>query len=70
SGSMFNPNGVDDTSAETGHEEIARQNGGEYLGGEKWRCRYGHEFKASPDIVINGGHWCPECQEAESCGDI
>ncbi|MDE6295099.1 MAG: NAD(P)-dependent oxidoreductase [Muribaculaceae bacterium] len=70
SGSVFNPNGVDDISAETGHEEIARQNGGEYLGGEKWRCRYGHEFKASPDIVINGGHWCPECQEAESCGDI
>lgn len=27
----------------------------------KWRCAEGHEFEASPALVLLGGHWCPEC---------
>lgn len=27
-----------------------------------WECAEGHRFKASPALVLLGGHWCPECQ--------
>lgn len=27
----------------------------------KWRCAFGHEFEASPNLILLGGHWCPEC---------
>ncbi len=27
----------------------------------KWRCYAGHEFTMSPNSVLKGGHWCPEC---------
>ena len=23
--------------------------------------QFGHRFKASPTLVLLGGHWCPEC---------
>lgn len=26
----------------------------------KWKCARGHEFAASPNIVLKGGHWCPK----------
>lgn len=26
-----------------------------------WQCAEGHTFKASPRLVLLGGHWCPEC---------
>jgi hypothetical protein len=26
-----------------------------------WKCQFGHRFKASPTLVLLGGHWCPEC---------
>lgn len=26
-----------------------------------WKCAFGHSFKASPTLVLKGGHWCPEC---------
>lgn len=26
-----------------------------------WRCRCGHKFDASPALVLQGGHWCPQC---------
>lgn len=26
-----------------------------------WRCAFGHAFKASPTLVLLGGHWCPWC---------
>ena len=28
---------------------------------ERWTCHAGHEFSASPNLVLFGGHWCPEC---------
>lgn len=27
----------------------------------KWRCAFGHEFEMSPNLVLKGGHWCPDC---------
>lgn len=26
-----------------------------------WRCAFGHEFTATPNLILRGGHWCPEC---------
>ena len=27
----------------------------------EWKCARGHVFKASPRLVLLGGHWCPDC---------
>ncbi|MCR5145201.1 MAG: NAD(P)-dependent oxidoreductase [Lachnospiraceae bacterium] len=27
-----------------------------------FECAFGHQFKASPRLVLEGGHWCPECE--------
>ena len=27
----------------------------------EWQCARGHVFKASPRLVLLGGHWCPDC---------
>ncbi|MPM86869.1 hypothetical protein SDC9_133961 [bioreactor metagenome] len=27
----------------------------------KWKCSFGHEFEMTPNLVLKGGHWCPEC---------
>ena len=27
----------------------------------EWECHLGHRFKASPALILQGGHWCPEC---------
>ncbi|MBQ9818094.1 MAG: NAD(P)-dependent oxidoreductase [Proteobacteria bacterium] len=27
----------------------------------EWQCQFGHTFKASPTLILLGGHWCPEC---------
>lgn len=28
----------------------------------RYKCAFGHEFEASPTLVLKGGHWCPECE--------
>lgn len=28
----------------------------------KFKCSFGHEFEASPRLVLEGGHWCPDCE--------
>jgi len=28
----------------------------------RFRCAFGHEFDASPRLVLEGGHWCPMCE--------
>ncbi len=48
---------------------FAASRGGECLSGEvlgrgtkhRWRCAEGHEFEASPRLLIDAGYWCPEC---------
>lgn len=27
----------------------------------RWVCSVGHPFEATPNSVLKGGHWCPEC---------
>lgn len=27
----------------------------------KWKCQFGHVFEMTPNAVLKGGHWCPEC---------
>ncbi len=27
----------------------------------EWKCARGHIFKATPRLVLLGGHWCPDC---------
>lgn len=26
-----------------------------------WECHRGHRFQASPVLILEGGHWCPDC---------
>lgn len=37
-------------------------NKGEWNGKLKFKCAFGHEFEASPRLVLEGGHWCPHCE--------
>ena len=51
--------------------EAARFRGGKLLGGNigsrdwfsplRWCCHTGHEFPASLNLILKGGHWCPVC---------
>lgn len=27
----------------------------------EWECQFGHRFRASAALVLQGGHWCPKC---------
>lgn len=31
----------------------------------KWKCAFGHEFEATPNLILRGGHWCPECERSK-----
>jgi nucleoside-diphosphate-sugar epimerase len=52
-------------------QEPARFRGGECLSKDmvrgdwhsllRWRCHAGHEFSASLNLILMGGHWCPTC---------
>ena len=50
-------------------QKLAAKKGGKCLSkkyqGNKvkllWRCRFGHEWKATPKDVKNKGSWCPNC---------
>ena len=35
---------------------------GDWRGKLRFRCAFGHTFEASPRLVLEGGHWCPECE--------
>ena len=26
-----------------------------------WQCAFDHQFEATPNLILKGGHWCPEC---------
>ena len=28
----------------------------------KVTCQFGHHFKGSPRLILEGGHWCDECE--------
>lgn len=35
---------------------------GDWSGKPEFRCAFGHKFTASPRLVLEGGHWCDECE--------
>lgn len=35
---------------------------GDWKGKLKFKCAFGHEFEASPRLILEGGHWCLECE--------
>ena len=35
---------------------------GDWTSKQSFRCAFGHTFEASPRLVLEGGHWCPECE--------
>ncbi|MDL2235141.1 NAD(P)-dependent oxidoreductase [Christensenellaceae bacterium OttesenSCG-928-L17] len=53
-------------------QSAARFRGGECLSNEmetgnwttklQFKCAFGHTFEASPRLVLEGGHWCPQCE--------
>ena len=55
------------------HEGAAEFRGGVCLSEEmdtgnwirklKFQCAFGHEFEASPRLILEGGHWCPEIKD-------
>ena len=34
----------------------------------KWKCAHGHEFMMSANLVLKGGHWCPQELPSDSEG--
>jgi hypothetical protein len=41
-----------------------RMKTGDMAASLEWECQFGHRFNASPALVLQGGHWCPECLPA------
>ncbi|GAB5451422.1 MAG: NAD(P)-dependent oxidoreductase [Halioglobus sp.] len=39
----------------------AAMHSGDLLQPLDWRCWRGHEFSMTPNTVLRGGHWCPDC---------
>ena len=39
-----------------------RMKKGDWRSKLRFRCAFGHEFEASPRLVLEGGHWCPVCE--------
>ena len=36
----------------------------------KWKCQFDHIFEMTPNSILKGGHWCPEClPEYKSSGN-
>lgn len=67
--------GYDETKSELTIDDIRRA--AEFRGGKclstamdgmdsplQWQCAFGHEFTATPRLVLKGGHWCEHCLPA------
>ena len=35
---------------------------GDWLTPLKFTCQFGHKFTGSPRLILEGGHWCDECE--------
>jgi nucleoside-diphosphate-sugar epimerase len=43
----------------------SRMQPGDLLTPLAWRCGFNHQFSLTPNSVLKGGHWCPECAPPE-----
>ncbi|MDN7629720.1 hypothetical protein [Burkholderia cenocepacia] len=53
-----------ETMQQVAHERGGRCLSSEYLGVKvplSWECHRGHIWQASPDSILNGPSWCPNC---------
>lgn len=39
-------------------------NVGDWTSKLQWSCAFGHSFEASPRLILEGGHWCPQCESS------
>lgn len=37
-------------------------NKGDWSGKLEFQCAFGHKFTASLRLILEGGHWCDECE--------
>ena len=59
---LWNDSDYDAAAKFRGGELLTRDVGtGRFTTVLTWRCGLGHEFDASPLLVLRGGHWCPTC---------
>ena len=35
---------------------------GDWTSPLEFTCQFGHNFKGSPRLILEGGHWCDECE--------
>jgi hypothetical protein len=71
--------GYDESKPESDLDILDLKGAAEFRGGEclsssmikgdwrsklQFRCAFGHEFEASPRLVLEAGHWCPDCERA------
>lgn len=60
----FSSLGIDDMQKAAvfrGGECLSKKIGKDMYTPIKWKCQCGHEFEMSPNLVLKGGHWCPQC---------
>jgi hypothetical protein len=50
-----------DLTAKRSNSEAVQQRSGLMDTQLEWQCAQGHTFKASPRLILLGGHWCPDC---------
>lgn len=70
--------GYDESKPESELELIDMKGAAKFRGGEclsesmmkgnlssklTWKCAFGHKFQASPRLILEGGHWCPYCEQ-------
>ncbi len=41
--------------------KLINYTGDPYDPNTEWECAFGHKFNMSLNLVLKGGHWCPEC---------
>jgi hypothetical protein len=73
---MLLSHGYDESKADKELDITDMQQAAEFRGGKclsttmkkgdlytklKWACHDGHEFEATPYLILKTGHWCPEC---------
>jgi hypothetical protein len=53
---------IRDAALFRGGELLSRKyNTGDWRSPLDWCCHAGHEFTASLNLILKGGHWCPAC---------
>ena len=45
-----------------GHCESDEMTTGDWKTPLKFTCQFGHHFTGSPRLILEGGHWCDECE--------